>query len=100
MQAVANPIALELADEVKKAVTPNEFVNDALNRRNELEQLKDYMKRREQRAAQAEKQKLAEEMLITAFQNAVPFQAIEAMRQSARITEARLAELKNQAQMP
>ena len=47
--------------------------------------------------AQAEKQKLAEEMLITAFQNAVPLQAIEAMRQNAGITEDRLAELKEQA---
>ena len=94
MQAVANPIALELADEVRKAVAPNEFVNDALNRKNELEQLRDYMKRREQKV----KSVGMEEMIITAFQNDVPAHAIEAMRKSAGITETRLAELKKQAQ--
>jgi hypothetical protein len=99
MQAVANPIALELAGEVRKAVAPNEFVNDTLNRRNEFEQLRDYMKRREQKLAQVTEQKAMEKMIVTAFQNDVPTHAIEAMRQSAGITEARLAELKNQAQM-
>ncbi|MCL1996678.1 MAG: PD-(D/E)XK nuclease family transposase [Defluviitaleaceae bacterium] len=135
MQAVANPIALELADEVRKAVAPNEFVNDALNRKNEMEQFREYMKRREQKAAQAEKEKAQEdrknefeqfrehmkrreqkavqaekekaqeekkkaqeEMIITAIQNAVPSQAIEAMRKNAGITETRLAELKKQIQ--
>ena len=97
MQAVANPIALELAGEVRKAVAPNEFVNDALNRKNELEQLREYMKRREQKAALVEKQKGMEEMIITAIKNSVPSQAIEAMQQNAGITEARLAELREQA---
>jgi hypothetical protein len=97
MQTVANPIALELADEVKKAVTPNEFVNDTLNRKSEMEQLREYMKRREQKLAQAEKQKMAEDMLITALHNNAAPVLIEAMRQNAGITEARLAELKEQA---
>jgi hypothetical protein len=98
MQAVANPIALELADEVKKAVTPNEFVNDTLNRKSEMEQLREYMIRREQKAAVAEKQKGMEEMVIMAIQNAFPAEAIETMRAGAGITEARLTELKKQAQ--
>ena len=41
--------------------------------------------------------KTAEEMLITAIKVNVPTEAIEAMRQHAGITEARLAELKKQA---
>ena len=101
MQAVANPIALELADEVKKAVAPNEFVNDTLNRKSEMEQLRDYMKRREQKLAQTEKQKGEaagmEKMVIMAIQNAFPPEAIEAMRTEAGITEARFSELREQA---
>lgn len=103
MQAVVNPIALELSDEVRKAVTPNEFVNDTLNRKNELEQLREYMKRREQKLAQAEKQKGEaagmEKMIITAIKVNAPAAVIEDMRKGAGITEARLAELRKQAQM-
>lgn len=93
MQAISNPVALKLADEVKKAVTPNEFVNDTLNRKSEMEQLRDYMKLREQKVEAVGMEK----MIITAIQNGVPSQAIEAMRQNARITKDRLAELREQA---
>ena len=73
----------------------NDFVNETLNRKNELEQLRDYFGKREQK-----KEIIAmEKMLITAIQNLVPQEAIEAMRQSAGITEARLVELKKQAQV-
>ena len=99
MQAVANPIALELASEVRKAVAPNEFVNDTLNRENELEQLKGYIKRREHKLAQATEQKTMEKMIIMAIQNAFPTEAIETMRVGAGISESRLAELREQAQM-
>ena len=94
MQAIANPRALELSDEVRKAVSPNEFVNDTLNRKNELEQLRDYMKRREQKVEAVGMEK----MIIGAFQSNATYEVIETMRQISGITEARLAELKEQAQ--
>ena len=101
MQAVANPTALELADEVRKAVAPNEFVNDILNRKNEMEQLREYIKRREQKAALAEKQKGEaegmEKMLIAAFQSNAAHDVIETMRQISGITGTRLAELRKLA---
>ena len=103
MQAIANPVALELANEVKKAVTPNEFVNDTLNRKNELEQLREYMKRREQKLALSAEQKGEavgmEKMLIMAWQNNAEPSVIEALQKGAGITDARFAELKKQAQM-
>lgn len=100
-----------------KAVAPNELVNDTLIRKNELEQLRDYIKRRDQKAqeqiqkaqeemqkaqeeiqkAQEEMQKAREQMLITALQtNATPA-LIEAMCKNAGITETKLAELREQA---
>jgi hypothetical protein len=101
MQAVANPIALELAGEVRKAVAPNEFVNDTLNRKSKMEQLREYMKRREQKAAQNAEQKGEavgmEKMIIAAFQSNAAHEVIETMRTISGITEARLAELKEQA---
>ena len=90
MQAITNPTALELSNEVRKTVSSNDFVNDTLNRRNELEQLKIYMQQREQ--------KTAEKMLIMAIQSNAPSYVIETMRKGAGITESRLAELIEQAQ--
>ena len=52
MQAVKNPIALDLADGVRKTVSRNDVVNDTLNRQGELLQLQNYFRRREQKAAQ------------------------------------------------
>ncbi|MDR2737028.1 MAG: Rpn family recombination-promoting nuclease/putative transposase, partial [Gracilibacteraceae bacterium] len=36
MQAITNPTALELLEEVKKTVAPNDFVNETLDRKSEL----------------------------------------------------------------
>ncbi|MCL1998076.1 MAG: hypothetical protein FWG65_04830, partial [Turicibacter sp.] len=84
--------------EVRKAVAPNEFVNDTLNRKDELEQFREYVKRREQKLAQVTEQRAMEKMIIMAIKNGAPSQVIEAMSQSAGISDFRLIELKNQAQ--
>ena len=99
VQTIANPTALKLSDEVKKAVAPNEFVNETLERKDELEQLRDYIIRREQRAAAAREAAGMEKMILTAIQNNAPSELIEAMRKNAGIAEARLAELRKQAQV-
>ena len=52
----------------------------------------------EQKAEEAE-QKAKEEMLIAVLQSCVPQEAVEAIRLRAGITEARLAELKEQARI-
>ena len=102
MEAIANPAALELSKEVVKTVTPSEFVNETLNRKSEVEQLKKFMEwqmeKREKKVVKSAEQKSKEEMLILAIINLFPQEIIEAMRQSAGITETRLAELKEQAQ--
>jgi hypothetical protein len=95
MQAIANPVALELAGEAEKAASPTGYLYDILNRKDELERLRDYIIQQNEEAAQ----KQAEEMLITALQaNAAP-SLIEEMRRRAGITDARLAELVSQAKM-
>ena len=119
MQAITNPTALELSDEVKKAVSSDYFVEDALKRKKDLELLRDYILRRERETAKEaaregevvgmEKGKAVgmeegkavgmEKMLIMALQSNVPAHAIETMRKGAGITETRLAELKKQAQL-
>ena len=106
MEAIANPTALELSREVKKTVASSGFVSDTLNRTSELERLRKYVERQTKKAAeeaakkaaQNAEQKLAEKMLISAIRNLAPKVIIEALRQSAGITEARLAELKEQVQ--
>ena len=90
MQAIQSPLAMNLASEVRKAAAPDEFVNDTLKRERGMRELQAFLNK--QQAVGMEK------MIITAFQNDVPSPAIEAMRQSAGITEARLAELRKQAQ--
>ena len=106
MQAITNPTALELSREVSKAVAPNDFVDEALNRKNELEQLRDYIIRHEQKiqekaqrkARQEAQEKTQEEMIIMAIQSNATSEVIEAMSKGAGIPETRLAELKKQAQ--
>ena len=127
MQAITNAAALELSKEIKKTVAPNEFVNEALDRRNELVQLQEYFKRREQKAAQKaaqeaaqkadkkakdeikkakdetkkakdETKKAKEEMIIMALQSNAPNAVIEKMQKGAGITDARLTELRKQIQ--
>ena len=135
MQAITNATALELSNEVKKAVAPKELVNATLDREDEYEQIriyfeqyKKYMERQAKKAAEEAAKKAAEEaakkaaeeaakaaeeakkaaeeaakntekILVLAISNFVPQEVIEAMRQSAGITESRLEELKKQAQM-
>ena len=99
MQAISDPVVLEMADEARKAVTPNDFVNSTLNRKSEEEQLRDYFKRQQQKTAEATAKATAEEMITTALKNNVPLEAIEAMRKTAGITESKLTELKQQLKM-
>jgi len=115
VQAITNPVALELASEAKKAVAPGEFVNETINRKNELEQLQIYLNKQLQKTAKetaektaketAEKtaketaEKTAEKMLIIALKSNASSTVIENMREAAGITEARLSELKNQIQI-
>ena len=94
MQSIVNPTALNLSDEVRRTVARNDVVNETLDRRGELLEFQEYVKKQ----AQSEGQKGKEEMIITAFMNNVSAEAIEAMRKNAGITEARLDELKKQAQ--
>ena len=106
MQAVQNPVALNLASEVKKTVARNDVVNDTLNRAGELLQLQNYFRKREQKAAEqaaaqatiSAKATGMEEMIITAFQTNAHAEVIEAMKKNAGITDIRLAELKKQAE--
>ena len=103
MQAVKNPVALDLADGVRKTVAGNDVVNDTLNRQGELLQLQNYFRRREQKAAQqaavSAEEKLAEKMIIAAFQNNFQPEVIETTKKTAGITDARLAELRKQAKV-
>ena len=113
MEAIANPVALELSNEVKKTVASSDLVSDTLNRTSELERLRKYMERQTKKAeeatkkaveeaaknaAQSAERKIAEKMLVSAIRNLFPNENIEALRQSAGITEARLTELIKQAQ--
>jgi len=97
MQAVKNPVALDLADGVRRTVAQNDVVNDTLNRAGELLQLQNYFRRREQKVAVSAEQKTAEKMILLALQSNVQPEAIEIMRSGAGITDARLIELKQQA---
>ena len=123
MHSITNAAALELSNEVRKTVAPNEFVDEALNRRSELEQLREYFKKREQKAAmkaamkatqeadkrakdeinrakdetKKAKDETKDEMIIIALQSNAPDALIETMQKKAGITDARLAELRKQA---
>ena len=103
MQAITNPDALELLEEVKKTVAPNDFVDETLDRKSELEQLRNYIIRERQKAAQEAAQeaaeatqKTAEDLLVLALQANSPHDTVEAMRRRTGITKERLAELREQ----
>jgi len=98
MQAVKNPVALDLASGVRKTVAQNDVVNDTLNRAGELLQLQNYFRKREQKAAVSAKATGMEEMIIAAIQNNFQPEAIETMKVTAGITDNRLEELRKQAQ--
>ncbi|MCL2203425.1 MAG: Rpn family recombination-promoting nuclease/putative transposase [Defluviitaleaceae bacterium] len=95
MQAVKNPIALDLASGVRKTVAQNDVVNDTLNRAGELLQLQNYFRRREQQATQ----NAEERMIVMAIQSNAPTEVISTMQKGAGITDTRLAELRKQAQI-
>jgi len=94
MQAVKNPIALDLASGVRNTVAQNDVVNDTLNRAGELLQLQNYFRKREQKS----KTTGMEEMIIMAIQNNAPSELITTMQTGAGITDKRLEELRKQAQ--
>jgi len=101
MQAVKNPIALELADGVRKTVARNDVVHDTLDRAGELLQLQNYFRRKEQKAVEqaavsAEATGM-EKMIIAAIQSDAQPQVIEKMKNTAGITDTHLAELRKQA---
>ena len=102
VEAISNPTALELSSEVKKTVLSSSFIDEALKRKDELEKLSIFFQRKiDKSAAEAADKaamKTAEDMLLSALQNFVPNEAIEAMRKSAGISETRLAALKERAQ--
>ena len=98
MQAISNPIALDLAKEVRKTVTPNDFVNSTLDREGEYEQLREQLKAYSARLERKSKATGMEEMIVTAIVSNTPAEFVEAMRKRAGITDSRFAELKAQAQ--
>ena len=91
MQAVQSPLALDFAQEVKKAVAPAEFMDETMRRERGLAEIQAFLKK--------QKQSGMEKMIVTALQSNAPLELIEAMRKNADITEYRLAELKKQAQI-
>ena len=113
MQAISNPVALDLSNEIRKTVAPNEFVNNTLDREGEFEllrkqwraygiQLGRQLEREiEQKLGREIEQKVRaesmEEMIVTALQNNFSAESIEVMRVGAGISTSRLAELKEQA---
>jgi len=97
MQTVKNPVALDLADGVRRTVAQNDVVNDTLDRAGELLQLQNYFRRKEQKVAASAEATGMEKMIITAFQTNAPIEVIEAMKKNAGITDIRLTDLKQQA---
>ena len=106
MQAVKNPVALDLANGVKKTVARNDVVNDTLNRASELLQLQNYFMNKERKAAEIAKLEGKaegkttgmEEMIITAIKGNAQPDVIESMKKTAGISDTRFIELKKQAQ--
>ena len=64
MQAITNPTAIELSNEIKRTVAPNDFVNATLDRKSEMEELRDYIVKtisyNEQKAKKAAEKAVAE----------------------------------------
>ena len=94
MQSITNPVALDLANEVKKAVASDDFVSETLSRKDEFEQIRDYIFRQHQKS----KAEGMEKMIISAIKNGVAPEVITTLSEEAGITEARLAEIKKQVQ--
>ena len=94
MQAIKNPVALDLADGVRRTVAQNDVVNDTLNRAGELLQLQNYFRRREQKSEAIGMEK----MIVMAIQNNAPPELIITMKEGAGITDTRLDELRKLAQ--
>jgi len=65
-------------------------MNDTMRRERGLAEIQAFLRR--------EKQSLAEDMIIAAYQSDVPITAIEVMQKTAGITDVRLAELRKKAQ--
>ena len=101
MQAVKNPVALDLASGVRRTVQQNEVVSDTLDRTGELLQLQNYFnimgKKIDERAAIRGETTGMEKMIVAAIKNNVLAEAIEAMKSIAGISDARLEELRQQA---
>ena len=102
MEAITSSAALNLADEVRKVVAPDEVVWESLWSKEELDEFKEYVAKREKKvaenAARTAERKGQEKMLIKAIKNNVSIETLETMRQIAGITEARFAQLLKQAQ--
>lgn len=95
MQAIANPTAIKLSQEVRTAVEPPEVVIEALDRRSDFEKFRDYV----MHSAQKGEAKGMEKMIVAAIQNGASSEMIRALQLSANITDARIAELTRQAQL-
>ena len=50
MEAITNPAALELSEEIKKAAAPDGFISGTLIKKSEWEQLKNYFMKQKQKA--------------------------------------------------
>ena len=105
MEKVKSKTALELSGELKRTVGSRGFVGSALSREDELEELRKFIEKREQKlthevakkATKKATKSTAAKMILTAMQSSVPNEAIEAMRKSAGITDAQLAKLLERA---
>jgi hypothetical protein len=111
MQAIVNPTAIKLSQEVRTAVAPPEVVIEALDRRSDFEKFRDYVLysvqkgeqkgklEGEQKGALAGQIKGMEQMIMVAIRNGADIDMIKALQISANITDARLIELTHQVKM-
>ena len=127
MYGITNASALELSNEVRKTVAPNEFIEGTLLRKDDWEEFKaqceqlraDYLRKvksieeriakADMKAAQAdmkaakearEAKEASERMIIAVLRESPTPSVIEAIRQSTGISEVRLAELREKANKP
>ena len=94
VQTIQSPLALDFAQEVKKAVAPPEFMDETLRREKRLAEMHAFLNQQKQAAVE----EMLEEMIIVAIQNNFQPEALEVMRKKAGITDMRLAELTRHAQ--
>ena len=85
MNAIQTPIALDLARETKKAVAPDEFVDDALRRERGLREIQAFLNKNKAAGIAVGMEK----MIITAFKANAPSEIIEAMRKQTMSKEVR-----------